>query len=41
VKEYGHEIWNVEYKEFVYNIKMDLLERGLNFVDWIGLTQDR
>jgi hypothetical protein len=23
------------------NIKMDLLERGLNVVDWIGLTQDR
>jgi hypothetical protein len=23
------------------NIKMDLLERGLNVVDWIGLAQDR
>jgi hypothetical protein len=23
------------------NIKMDLLEIGLNVVDWIGLTQDR
>jgi hypothetical protein len=23
------------------NIKMDLLEVGLNVVDWIGLTQDR
>jgi hypothetical protein len=23
------------------NIKMDLLEIGLNFVDWIGLAQDR
>jgi hypothetical protein len=23
------------------NIKMDLLEIGLNAVDWIGLTQDR
>jgi hypothetical protein len=23
------------------NIKMDLLERGLSVVDWIGLAQDR
>jgi hypothetical protein len=23
------------------NIKMDLLEIGLNIVDWIGLAQDR
>jgi hypothetical protein len=23
------------------NIKMDILEIGLNAVDWIGLTQDR
>jgi hypothetical protein len=23
------------------NIKMDLLEIGVNFVDWIVLTQDR
>jgi hypothetical protein len=23
------------------NIKMDLSERGLNVVGWIGLTQDR
>jgi hypothetical protein len=23
------------------NIRMDLLERGLNVVDWIGLAQDR
>jgi hypothetical protein len=23
------------------NIKMDLLEKGLNVVDWIGLAQDR
>jgi hypothetical protein len=23
------------------NIKMDLLERGLNVVVWIGLAQDR
>jgi hypothetical protein len=23
------------------NIKMDLLEMGLNVVDWIGLAQDR
>jgi hypothetical protein len=22
------------------NIKMDILERGLNVVDWIGLSQD-
>jgi hypothetical protein len=26
---------------WVDNIKMDLLERGLSVVDWIGLTQDR
>jgi hypothetical protein len=25
----------------VDNIKMDLLEIGLNVVDWIGLAQDR
>jgi hypothetical protein len=23
------------------NIKMNLLERGLNVVDWVGLAQDR
>jgi hypothetical protein len=23
------------------NIKMDLLETGLNVVDWIGLAQDK
>jgi hypothetical protein len=23
------------------NIKMDLLEIGLNVVDWVGLAQDR
>jgi hypothetical protein len=23
------------------NIKMDLVETGLNVVDWIGLAQDR
>jgi hypothetical protein len=26
---------------WIDNIKMDLLERGLNVVDWIGLAQDR
>jgi hypothetical protein len=26
---------------WIDNIKMDLLEIGLNFVDWIGLAQDR
>jgi hypothetical protein len=26
---------------WIYNIKMNLLERGLNVVDWIGLAQDR
>jgi hypothetical protein len=25
----------------MYNIKMDLLEIGLNVVNWIGLAQDR
>jgi hypothetical protein len=40
-KEYGHEIWKLECKEFVDNIKMDLLELGVSVVDWIGLVQDR
>jgi hypothetical protein len=26
---------------WIDNIKMDVLERGLNVVDWIGLAQDR
>jgi hypothetical protein len=26
---------------WIDNIKMDLLEIGLNVVDWIGLVQDR
>jgi hypothetical protein len=26
---------------WIDNIKMDLLEIGVNVVDWIGLTQDR
>jgi hypothetical protein len=26
---------------WINNIKMDLLEIGLNVVDWIGLVQDR
>jgi hypothetical protein len=26
---------------WIGNIKMDLLEIGLNVVDWIGLAQDR
>jgi hypothetical protein len=28
-------------RRWVDNIKMDLLETGLNVVDWIGLVQDR
>jgi hypothetical protein len=28
-------------RRWMDNIKMDLLEIGLNVVDWIGLTQDR
>jgi hypothetical protein len=28
-------------RRWIYNIKMDLLEIGLNVVDWIGLAQDR
>jgi hypothetical protein len=28
-------------RRWIDNIKMDLLEVGLNVVDWIGLTQDR
>jgi hypothetical protein len=28
-------------RRWMNNIKMDLLEIGLNVVDWIGLSQDR
>jgi hypothetical protein len=28
-------------RRWIDNIKMDLLEIGLNIVDWIGLAQDR
>jgi hypothetical protein len=28
-------------RRWINNINMDLLEKGLNVVDWIGLTQDR
>jgi hypothetical protein len=28
-------------RRWIDNIKMDLLERGVNVVDWIGLAQDR
>jgi hypothetical protein len=28
-------------RSWLDNIKMDLLEIGLNVVDWIGLAQDR
>jgi hypothetical protein len=28
-------------RRWIDNIKMDLLETGLNVVDWIGLDQDR
>jgi hypothetical protein len=28
-------------RRWIENIKMDLLEIGLNVVDWIGLAQDR
>jgi hypothetical protein len=28
-------------RRWIVNIKMDLLVIGLNFVDWIGLAQDR
>jgi hypothetical protein len=28
-------------RKWIDNIKMDLLETGLNIVDWIGLGQDR
>jgi hypothetical protein len=28
-------------RRWIYNIKMDLLEIGVNVVDWIGLTQNR
>jgi hypothetical protein len=28
-------------RRWIHNIKMDLLEIGVNDVDWIGLAQDR
>jgi hypothetical protein len=28
-------------RRLIDNIKMDLLEIGLNVVDWVGLAQDR
>jgi hypothetical protein len=28
-------------RRWIDNIKMDILEIGLNVVDWIGLAQDR
>jgi hypothetical protein len=28
-------------RRWIYSIKMDLLEIGMNVVDWIGLAQDR
>jgi hypothetical protein len=28
-------------RKWIDNIKMDLLVKGLNVVDWIGLVQDR
>jgi hypothetical protein len=28
-------------RRWIDGIKIDLLEMGLNVVDWIGLTQDR
>jgi hypothetical protein len=28
-------------RKWIDNIKMDLLEIGVNVVDWIGLAQDR
>jgi hypothetical protein len=28
-------------RRWIDNIKMDLLEMGVSFVDWIGLVQDR
>jgi hypothetical protein len=28
-------------RRWMYNIEMDLLEIGVNVVDWIGLAQDR
>jgi hypothetical protein len=28
-------------RRWIYNIKMDLLEIGVNVVGWIGLAQDR
>jgi hypothetical protein len=40
-KARGKETTGKTRRRWVDNIKMDLLEIGLNVVDWIGLAQDR
>ena len=34
-------IYNVQYRRWEDNIRMDLQEVGLGYEDWIGLAQDR
>jgi hypothetical protein len=40
-KPEGKRPLGIPRRRFTDNIKMDLLERGLSVVDWIGLAQDR
>jgi hypothetical protein len=40
-KREGKRLLGRPRRRWMDNIKMDLLEIGVNFVDWIGLAQDR
>jgi hypothetical protein len=40
-KPEGKSSLGIPRPRFTDNIKMDLLERGLSVVDWIGLAQNR
>jgi hypothetical protein len=40
-KPEGKRLLGRQRRRWMDNIKMDLLEIGLNVLDWIGLAQDR
>jgi hypothetical protein len=40
-KPEGKRVLERPRRRWMDNIKMDLLEIGLNVVDWVGLAQDR
>jgi hypothetical protein len=40
-KPEGKSPLGIPRRRWIDNIKMDLLEIGLNVVDWIGLAQDK